>query len=510
MEVAVMLLYSILSLVTLAYLLLTLHSNLSKNKARLPPGPPAIPIIGHLHLLRPPPHQSFHKLAERYGPLMHLRLGSVRAIVVSSPDMAREVLKTHDADFANRPQTLAARRFAYDSAGFAFAPVGPYWRFVRRLCMSELLGSRTLDQLLPVRRLGMHEFIQTLFEASRRQESVNVSWELVKMANATIRRSLTGSTASADDEGQAEEAMELSKQVSELVGAFNVSDFIRALRGWDVQGLGKRIDDVHRRFDVMMEKIISKKEDIRKRKAGGDAGMKDLVDIMLDISEDDKAEIKLTRENIKSFVLDVFTAGSDSSAATLEWALSELINHPEKLERAKSEIDEVIGKERIVEESDVCKLDYLQAIVKETLRLHPAAAFAMRETINDVRIGDYDIPAGCYVYVNLWSVGKDTGYWEEPLEFRPERFMVGGSEGIMDFRGQYFQYLPFGSGRRVCPGINLALHTVHATLAAMIQCFEWKHERMDMGEGLGVVIPRANPIMCVPVARLRPFPSLDV
>lgn len=233
--------------------------------------------------------------------MMHLRLGSVSAIVVSSPEMAREVLKTHDADFANRPQTFAARRFAYDAAGFAFAPYGPYWKFLRKLCMSELLGSRTLDQLLPVRRLGLHELLKTLLDAARRKEEVNVSWELVKMANATVRRSLTGSTASPDD---GEEAMELSKQVSVLVGAFNLSDFIPALGRWDLQGLGKKIEDVHKRFDVMMERIILRKDDKRKRrrKSASD-DIKDLVDIMLDVSEDDNAEIKLTRENIKSFVL---------------------------------------------------------------------------------------------------------------------------------------------------------------------------------------------------------------
>lgn len=297
------------------------RTNRSKTKPRLPPGPPAIPIIGHLHLIRSLPHHAFDKLAGRYGPLMHLRLGSVLAIVASSPDMAKEVLKTNDANFASRPQNHASRRFGHDGSGLVFAPYGPYWKWIRKLCMSELLGRRTVDQLLPMRRLSLHDLLRTLLDASRRRQQVNISEELVKMGIGTVGRSLVGSTSfweyyyggdNHDDDDDLDEMMKLTKEVNMLVGSFNVSDFIPALARWDLQGLDKKIQDVHHRFDAMLERIIERKQDLKYSRNNNNyhhirsQNIKDLLDIVLDIADNDHdqdPDIKLTRENIKSFVL---------------------------------------------------------------------------------------------------------------------------------------------------------------------------------------------------------------
>lgn len=188
---------------------------------------------------------------------------------------------------------------------------------------------------------------------------------------------------------------------------------------------------------------------------------------------------------------------------TVEWALAELINHPPLLEKAKEEVDRVVGRERLVEEADIGGLPYLQAIVKETLRLHPAACFASREAVRDASLAGYRIPAGTALFVNLWSVGKDPQQWESPLEFRPERFLSGGpgEEG-----GRHY---PFGGGRRICPGATLALQVVQTALAALLQCFQWEQVgRLDMEEGVGLVVPRARPLVCVPVPRLDTLPPM--
>ncbi|XP_038979780.1 cytochrome P450 93A3-like [Phoenix dactylifera] len=506
-------------LISLALILLikAIFFKAKHPKPHLPPGPRPIPIVGHLHLLRPPLHQSFHKLTSRHGPLIHLLLGSTPAVVASSPDTVRELLKTHDLAFANRPQYTAVRRFAYDSAGFAFAPYGPYWKFMKRLCMSELLGGRTVDQLSPVRRTELHALLRTLLHKARSSNPVDISWELIKMTNNVITRMTASSTTS-----DTEEARKLVKQVAELVGVFNLSDYIGIFRNLDLQGLNKRINVVHERFDAFMERIIKEKEEIRKRRkerGEGDNGVKDLLDIMLDVSEDENADMKLTRENIKGFALDIFTAGSDSSAATVEWALAELINHPCILRKLREEIDKAVGKDRLVRESDIPNLPYLYAVVKETLRLHPAAPLAIRVSDKEVKVGGYEIPANTSLFVNVWSIGRDPNCWKDPLEFRPERFAAPREDGLssIDFRGQHFELLPFGSGRRVCPGISLALQVIQLTLAALVHCFEWKvdgkeEERsggLDMSEGIGMVILRAQPLVCVPVARLDPFPPLD-
>ncbi|XP_020091094.1 cytochrome P450 93A2-like [Ananas comosus] len=507
----------------------------SKPKAhyRLPPSPMGLPVVGHLHLLRAPIHRALHRLTLRHGPLIHVRLGSTLCVAAATADLARDLLKTHDAAFSDRPQTIAARHFAYDSAAFAFAPYGPYYRFMRRLCMLELLGSRTVDQLRPIRHAEVAALLRTLLEKSKRREPVNLSWEVIRLTNNEVTRMAASTTSSAVG-GEAEEARELVKQVAELIGAFNLEDYIGFCRGWDPQGLSKRMRDVHARFDGLLERIIKGKEEARRSKKkknsnreGGeeddDGVVKDVLDILLDVAEDEKAEMKLSRENIKGFIMDIFTAGSDSSAASIEWALAEILNHPRVLQKLRQEIDQVVGNGRIVDETDLPNLPYLQAAVKETLRLHPPAPIIHRQATRDVTVEGYVIPAGTALFVNVWSVGRDPKYWEDPSEFRPERFV--DDRAVVDMRGQHFQLIPFGSGRRGCPGMTLALQAVPVAVAALMQCFDWevsgescgsnsgsgreeKGTLVDMEEGIGLVSARAHPLILVPVPRLDPFPEI--
>lgn len=221
---------------------------------------------------------------------------------------------------------------------------------------------------------------------------------------------------------------------------------------------------------------------------------------------------------VTTFVLiisqDMFTGGTDTTTVTVEWSLAELINHPTIMEKARKEIDSIIGKNRIVMELDIDNLPYLQAIVKETLRLHPPSPFVLRDSYNNCIIGGYDIPAKTQVFTNVWAIGRDPKYWEDPLEFRPERFRndESGKMGQIDVRGQNYHFMPFGSGRRGCPGTSLGLKVANTTLAAMIQCFEWKGKeeedcgRVDMKEGPSFILSRAQPLICVPKPRLMPFP----
>ena len=211
----------------------------------------------------------------------------------------------------------------------------------------------------------------------------------------------------------------------------------------------------------------------------------------------------------------MFGAGTESLAVAIEWALSELITNPKWMAKARQEIDQVVGKNRIVEESDIPNLPCIQAIVKETFRLHPGGAFISRESSEDCSINGYHIPANTMLLINGWAINRDPNYWENPLEFKPERFLNedGTSKKELDVRGQIFQLMPFGSGRRLCPGVNLALLVVPTMLAAMVQGFEWKVGKdgkgcLDMEEGVGISLPRAKPLVCVPMARLNPFPVL--
>ena len=203
---------------------------------------------------------------------------------------------------------------------------------------------------------------------------------------------------------------------------------------------------------------------------------------------------------------NIFSGGTDATAITIEWARSELINQPAIMEKARGEIDSVIGEDRIVMESDIASLPYLEAIVKETLRLHPPGPLIVRESTENCIVFGFDIPSNTRVLINVWALGRDPKYWENPLEFDPERYLEG-RQGKLDVRGQSYQLLPFGSGRRGCPGASLALNVIQSTLGAMIQCFEWKvgnggnNGKVDLEEASAVTVARAHPVTCIGVSR---------
>ncbi|CAL1400611.1 unnamed protein product [Linum trigynum] len=483
----------------------------SRLHNKLPPSPwAALPIIGHLHLLGPSIHRSFHRLSAA-APLLHLRLGSVQCVVVSTPDAAREVLRTHDLTFSNRKQTIAVRRVTYTNSSFAFAPHGAYWKFVKKLSASELLSPRMLRRQLGVRAAELRRFMAAVRERSRGgTERVNVTEELMTYSNNVISRMMLGSETGG---GHADVARQVIREVSQIFGEFNVSDFVWCLRKFDIQGFKRRSHDIHRRYDELLESIIGSREQARKeestRNEAGDEDdkVKDFLDVLLDVMEDDGAEIELTRDHIKALVLDFFTAGTDTTAATLDWSLAELINHPQLLTKARQEIDRVVGSDRLVQESDAPNLPYVQAIIKETFRLHPTIPMIARKSSRECHVNGYTIPTETLLFVNMWSIGRDPNNWpDRTLEFWPDRFV----RSDVDITGQHFQLLPFGSGRRSCPGMPLALRQLPTVLAAMIQCFDWKVKGVDGGDaGLvsmderpGLTVPRAHDLVCIPVARL--------
>ncbi|CAL5022903.1 unnamed protein product [Urochloa decumbens] len=512
-----------------------LSSRRPPPRRRLPPSPPGLPVIGHLHLLlRSPAHRTFHELSSRLGPLIHIRLGSTRCVVANSAAVARELIHRHDAAISGRPVTALARLFSYGSAGFAFTPYGPRWRLLRRLCVSEVLAPRTVERLRPLRRAAMAPLLGNLLDAAARGEAADLTAELVRFSNAAIIRMVAGDAPP----GLADEAPDVVKAVTALLGAFNVEDYVPLCRGWDLQGLRRKAAGVHRRFDALLEQMIRQKEEARERRRRGGAIVgqeqedekqapatcernKDLLDILLEKAEDEAAEVKLTRENIKAFITDVVTAGSDSSAATVEWMLAELINHPEAMRKVREEIDAAVGGDnnRIIGEADLPRLPYLQAAFKETLRLHPGAPIAHRVSAEEVTAGGFSVPAGTAVFINVWAIGRDPAFWEDPPAFRPERFMPGGAAaGVgVEPRGQHFQLMPFGGGRRGCPGVGLAMQSVPAVLAALVQCFDWAVVDGETGGGLlvdmeesdvGLVCARKHPLLLRPTARLNPFPAV--
>ncbi|KAI3958260.1 hypothetical protein MKW92_002639 [Papaver armeniacum] len=283
----------------------------SKNRVgcRLPPSPMGLPIIGHMHLIDIVPYRSFHKLAIRYGPLIHLRLGSVPCIIVSSPELAKECLMTNELTFGSRPVTIAIDYLTYNSAGFAFTHFGTVWSFMKKVLMSELLGGQALKKHGHIRRDEIHNLVQLLLKKSIDGERVNVSEELMKLSNNIITQMMLGMKYSASKE-RGEEVRSLVREVTEIFGQFNVSDSFWFLRNLDLQGFLKKSTDIRGRYDILLERIIKEREEVRRNNTTGkptsDVGNnkeKDFMDILLDVSEDMNSEVKLNRDNVKAFLL---------------------------------------------------------------------------------------------------------------------------------------------------------------------------------------------------------------
>ncbi|KAJ0026104.1 hypothetical protein Pint_06942 [Pistacia integerrima] len=463
-------------------ILKTLFSFSSKHN-KLPPGPFSLPVVGHLHLLSPLIHHSFHKLSSSYGALIHLRIGSVNGIVASSPETAKELLKTNELTFSARKHTAAIDYLTYNSS-FAFAPYGAYWKFIKKISTVELLGARTLGQFLPIRSQELQDFVKLLLEKSHVGERVNVTEELLKLTNNVITQMMFSIKCSGTD-GQAEEARTLVREVTEIFGQFNISDIIWLFKNVDLQGFRRRFMDINKRYDSLLEKIISNREMMPWK-------MRRFYD-------------SCNRHNRHGSRMGIGRAHQQSKRSR---------------KGSGKEIDQVVGKSRLIQESDLPNLPYLQAIIKENFRLHPPIPMLARKSIEDCQIGKYTIPEGSLLFVNLWSIGRDPKVWNNPMKFNPERFLKpkeSDGPGInIDVKGFNYQLLPFGTGRRGCPGINLAMQELPTTLAAMIQCFNWKvvnpegvemkgNDLVDMSERPGLTAPRAHDLVCVPVARCSPM-----
>lgn len=274
----------------------------ARSKFHLPPGPLALPVIGHFHLvLQPPLHKAVHKISSRYGPLIHLYLGSTPMVFVSSAEIAKEILKTHEASFSNRPANVAISYLTYNASDLGFAPYGTYWKFMKKLCMSELLNGRMLDQLLPIRQEKISRFLEMMRKKAEAYEVVNVSDELLKLTNSIVMRMAIGKSCfNSDDE--AHKVTERVRESAMLSGKFNLADYFWFCKRLDLQGMGKRLKQVRDRFDTIMESIIQEHEEARSKSTKKDVA-KDVLDALLSIYEDQSAEVKITRDNIKAFLV---------------------------------------------------------------------------------------------------------------------------------------------------------------------------------------------------------------
>nr|ATG29944.1 CYP750B2 [Taxus chinensis] len=476
-----------------------------KNNGRMAPGPTPLPIIGNLHQMGKLPHRGLQQLAEKYGPIMSLRLGSIPTLVVSSSEAAKLFLKTHDLVFANRPVSAAGKYIFYDQKDIIFGSYGPFWRNMRKICLLELLTPKRIESFRSVREEGAKEMIRSIWEESRQGKvQVDLSETVASFASNSTWRILTGRTyGDRDLSGGGLGFKGMMDEISFLVGAFDVGELIPGLGWLDLLGLKRRMKKVHLLLDGLMEKIMD--EHVERRRSGLASGNdKDLVDVLLDLQHT-MADMEITRRDIKAIVFDMFSAGMETSTTTLEWAMSEIVQNPHVMKKLQEEIESIVGKDQVVTESNLIYMEYLHCVVKETLRLYPVAPLLIpHESTEDCTVKGphhaYFIPAKTRLLVNAWAIGRDPNIWEDPLAFNPERFMGTKLDVIKD---QECSMIPFGEGRRGCPGASLAIKTLEIVLAHLFHCFDWKTEGdVDMTEVFGATIPRKVHLFALPTWRL--------
>ncbi|KAL4568675.1 hypothetical protein LXL04_024290 [Taraxacum kok-saghyz] len=459
----------------------------------LPPGPTPLPIIGNLHLLGDQPHQSLAKLAKIHGPIMFLKLGRTSALVISSAAAAKEVLQKQDLAFSSRhiPDAVTAHnQFLYS---VVWLPVSTQWRTLRRILNTHIFSNNSLDANQHLRRQKVEKLVAYCRKACQTEEPVNISRAAFRTTLNLLSNTLFSKDLTDPDEDSGKEFKELVGNIMVEAGKPNLVDFFPVLKKIDPQGIRRRMTHYFGNALEIFEALIEKRLVISESKQD------DLLDVCLKINLENPDEIN--RTHIKSLFLDLFVAGTDTTSNSLEWAMAELLCNPHIMTKAKKELEEVVGKAKIIEESDIQRLPYLQCIVKETLRIHPPVPFLIpRKTKTKVKLNGYIVPKGTQVLVNVWAIGRDSTLWNDALNFVPERFLTSG----LDVRGRDFELIPFGAGRRICPGLPLAVRMLHVMLGSLLNSFNWNldsglgHHEFDMNEKFGITLQKDNPLCVVP------------
>ncbi|CAI8608181.1 unnamed protein product [Vicia faba] len=491
------------------------------NHNKIPKPCFALPFIGHLHLLstKEPYFRTFSTMAEKYGSIFSLRIGCHKTLVVSSREIAKECLTKNDKFFASRPNVAAGRYMGYNNAVLALAPYGDYWRNMRKVATIELLSSHRLEKLKHVRDLEIYSLVKDLYtfvKNSNGSYEVPISKFLDLMTFNIIVRMIVGKRFSGETINQEDsEAWRLRNAIKDatyLSGVFVVADAIPFLSWFDFQGHVSFMKRTAKEMDFILDKWLH--EHYRKRDDGQNSKYEDdFMDVLISMFEEDDEICGHKRDVvIKATSMILILTGSGSTSITLIWALSLLINHPKILKQAQQELDTNIGKHKWVQESNIKDLKYLQAIVKETLRLYPPAPLTgIREATDNCHVAGYHVTKGTRLLINLWKLQRDPLIWSNPNEFQPERFF--NTHNHIDFHNQDFGYVPFSYGRRSCAGSTFGLQVLHLTLARLIQGFDIytkEGNEVDMSEALGLALPKKNPleVMLQPRLPLELYESL--
>nr|GLL45396.1 cytochrome P450 CYP82D47-like isoform X1 [Ipomoea trifida] len=456
-------------------LFILFHKGTSSSQEPLEAGG-AWPIIGHLHQLAAPgaTYKILANMADKYGPIFQIRVGAQKVLVVSDPRIAKQCFTTNDRVLAGRPKSIASEIMGYNNGMFGLGPYGEYWRHVRKVVMVKLLSNTRLDVLGRVLESVVKSFNRDIYQTWLRyknNESEDVKVDMKEWFGKLIINFTMQMLYGKRYEEEGNQTVVTLRRFFDLLATSAVGDYLPWLRWLDIGGHEKAMKETAKEMDTILEGWLQDHKTKRNTKSKEE---EDFMDGLLSSFEDDNKDIPKDFDadtTVKATCMVVMAAATDTLTITLIWALSLLLDNNNVLDKIRAEIEIHVGRKRHVNQSDLSNLTYLQA--------------------------------GTPVLVNISKAHRNPDFWSDPDVFRPERFMSEHKK--IDVRGNHFELIPFGSGRRMCPGISVALRVLELTLANFIHSFDLKrisNEPIDMTESAGLVNMKTTPLYAFLTPRL--------
>nr|WOX58873.1 coumarate 4-hydroxylase 2 [Phyla nodiflora] len=454
-----------------AIIIAVVISKLRGKKFKLPPGPFPVPIFGNwLQVGDDLNHRNLSDYAKKFGDMFLLRMGQRNLVIVSSPDLAKEVLHTQGVEFGSRTRNLVFDIFTGKGQDMVFTVYGEHWRKMRRIMTVPFFTNKVVQQY----RHGWEAEVDAVVEDVKRNpesatNGVVLRRRLQLMMYNNMYRIMFDRRFESEDDPLFQKLRALNGERSRLAQSFeyNYGDFIPILRPF-LKGYLKICKEVkEKRLQLFKDYFVDERKKLASTKPTSPGGLKCAVDHILEAQQ--KGEIN--EDNVLYIVENINVAAIETTLWSIEWGIAELVNHPKIQKKLRDELDTALGRGVLITEPDTHKLPYLQAVIKETLRLRMAIPLLVPHmNLHDAKLGGYDIPAESKILVNAWWLANNPAQWKKPEEFRPERFLE--EESKVETNGNDFRYLPFGVGRRSCPGIILALPILCITLGRLVQNFE--------------------------------------
>ncbi|CAI9777160.1 unnamed protein product [Fraxinus pennsylvanica] len=471
---------------------------LKQQRNNQPPSPPSLTLIGHLHLVKEPMNKTLRALSAKYGDVLLLKLGVRKILLITSPSAVDECFTKNDIIFANRPSTLSTKHFSYNNTTISIAPYGDHWCNLRRLAALEIFSSTRIAMYTGTRRRELMLILKELLRSCKHDggsTKVDLKSKFIELAFNVLSMTIAGKRYYGENVVDSEEARRVRfvmREMLEYSGNTNLGDFLPFLQWVDFRGLEKRFANLMKKLDKFVQDLVNERRGLLSEKLCESHGQSEKTMINHLLSLQQKEPDYYTDELIKGIILVLLVAGTDTMSISMEWAMSLLLNHPESINKIKAEIDANVPEDRLLDEQDLPKMKYLPNVITETLRLYPPVPFLIpHQASENCTVGGYDISKGTMLLVNLWAIHRDPRLWEKPTEFIPERHEFKKEEGYM---------LPFGAGRRKCPGGGITNRVLELTLGILIQAFEWERvsvEMVDMTEGTGFSISKVKALEAI-------------